>query len=53
MESAVGGGVAGLPEKRDTARSNPPQKKCTGLDLPVNRARKTLKTVSISRTVCQ
>jgi hypothetical protein len=34
------------PEKRVTAISNAPQKKCTGLDLPMNRARNALNTRS-------
>src|SRR3546814_3246782 len=34
------------PEKRVTARSKAPQKKCEGLDLPWNRARNTLNTRS-------
>ena len=36
------------PEKRVTARSNEPQKKCTGLDLPRKPVRKWLIT-SLSR----
>src|SRR3546814_4231016 len=36
------------PEKRVTARSKAPQKKCEGLDLPWNRARNTLNTRSRS-----
>src|SRR5689334_23721373 len=41
------------PEKRDTARSKPPQKKCTGLTLPMNRPRKSLSTLSEQTSVCQ
>ena len=33
---------AGRPEKRVTARSGAPQKKCTGLHLPVKRPRNSL-----------
>ena len=35
-----------IPEKRVTARSKLPQKKCTGLTLPMNRARNTFMTRS-------
>ena len=41
----VSGGAA-RPEKRVTARSNEPQKKCTGLDFAEKRARKMLNTRS-------
>ena len=34
------------PEKRVTARSKLPQKKCTGLHLPMNRVRNSLNTLS-------
>src|SRR3546814_5499319 len=38
--------AAPRPEKRVTARSKAPHKKCEGLDLPWNRARHTLNTRS-------
>src|ERR1043165_6547578 len=44
---------AGRPEKRVTARSKLPQKKCTGLDLPIKRERKTLNTSSTETRVRQ
>src|SRR5437899_11628202 len=34
------------PLKRVTARSKPPQKKCTGLDFPRNRERNSFKTAA-------
>ena len=37
---------AGRPENRVTARSNEPQKKCTGLALPTKRPRNSLNTRS-------
>ena len=37
---------AGRPEKRVTAMSMAPQKKCTGLTLPEKRARNALNTRS-------
>ncbi len=43
---AAGMGRGGAPEKRVTARSKLPQKKCTGLALPINPLRKSLKTRS-------
>src|SRR5579871_917347 len=44
---------AGRPENRVTARSKLPQKKCTGLDLPIKRDLKTLKTSSTETRVRQ
>src|SRR6266516_3037591 len=38
------GGGAGRPEKRVTAKSKLPQKKCTGLALPMKRARNSFMT---------
>src|SRR2546429_386138 len=40
MGSAFGLSGAGRPENRVDARSKLPQKKCTGLDLPMNLQRK-------------
>jgi hypothetical protein len=45
MPAGCGGAVR--PENRVTARSKLPQKKCTGLTLPMNRARNSLKTRSV------
>ena len=44
IESAPSFGGAGRPEKRVTARSKLPQKKCTGLHFPMNPARNFVKT---------
>jgi hypothetical protein len=41
------------PEKRVTARSNPPQKKCTGPTFPMNPEQKSLNTQSASTKMCQ
>ena len=38
------GGGAVRPEKRVTARSKLPQKKCTGLTLPMKRERNSVST---------
>jgi len=53
MLSASGIGGARRPEKRVTARSKLPQKKCTGLDLPKKRPRNSLKMASIEINACQ
>ena len=39
--------------KRVTARSNPSQKKCTGLTFPMNRDRKFLNTLLVSTKIRQ
>ncbi|OAK54629.1 hypothetical protein A3K89_04570 [Rhodococcoides kyotonense] len=44
---------AGRPEKRVTARSKAPQKKCDGLDLPRNSPRNREKTRSALTSECQ
>ena len=44
---------AGRPEKRVTARSKLPQKRCTGLDLPRKPVRNRLKTRSVCRRIRQ
>ena len=41
------------PEKRVTAKSKLPQKKCTGLHLPMNPVRNRLKTRSALSSTCQ
>src|SRR5487761_1716403 len=48
-------GVRGArrPENRVTARSKLPQKKCTGLDLPMNRPRNSSKTESAETSARQ
>jgi len=46
IASAPGRSGAGRPEKRVTARSKLPQKKWTGLALPMNRERNSLKMAS-------
>src|SRR5438045_5779088 len=52
-----GCGGAGRPEKRVTARSKLPQKKCTGLHLPQNRERRseehTSELQSLRHLVCR
>src|SRR5918912_896699 len=53
MFGAPGCRGAGRPEKRVTARSKLPQKKCTGLTLPMKRARNALSTRSAWRSTRQ
>ena len=45
--------LAGRPEKRVQARSNPPHQKCDGLDLPRNRPQNVLKTRSELTRICR
>src|SRR5271154_1821213 len=47
------GGGAVRPEKRVTARSQLPQKKCTGLALPMKRPRNSLKIESTETRIRQ
>src|SRR5271157_5134496 len=51
--SASGRGGALRPEKRVTARSKLPQKKCTGLLLPIKRDRNSLKISSVRTRIRQ
>src|ERR1700721_1704635 len=53
MVSAPGRSGARRPEKRVTARSKLPQKKCTGLALPMNPERNLWKTASTERRMRQ
>ena len=46
-------GGAVRPEKRVSATSSDPQNRCTGLDLPTNRVRNSLKTRWISTSASQ
>jgi len=53
MRSALGIGGARRPEKRVTARSKLPQKKCTGLHLPMKRPRNSFNTESAETSARQ
>src|ERR1700675_882192 len=53
IESAPSRGGARRPEKRVTARSKLPQKKCTGLLLPIKRERNSLKISSAHTSIRQ
>src|SRR5882672_928194 len=53
MASAPGRSGARLPEKRVTARSKLPQKKCTGLHFPTKPARNSWKTFSHTTRILQ
>src|SRR5258705_172288 len=44
MNEGPSRGGACLPEKRETARSKPPQKKCVGLHFPMKLHRQRVKT---------
>ena len=53
MNAGPSRGGAGLPEKRVTARSKLPQKKCTGLHLPTKSQRDSVKTRSTCTRIRQ
>ena len=53
MNAGPSRGGAGLPEKRVTARSKPPQKKWTGLHFPTKSHCDIVKTRAIWRRIRQ